>query len=142
MLPLSATLIPTKPNLKSFAMITKMKRKKSVDADGKSVKIINCYEQLDRLGKGSFGDVFLCLDRRTGTKYAMKIINRASTRANTDTISDSISREIAVLKKLRHRNLVILKECIDDPAQNQVIWVKSLMNLHMRKHTKCAYRWS
>ena len=75
------------------------------------------YVQLDRLGKGSFGEVFLCLDTRDDKRYAMKMIKRAMGGISTETVSDNIAREIAVLKKLRHRNLVILKEVIDDPSQ-------------------------
>ena len=97
--------------------------KKEKDKEGNKTKRINHYEQRGVLGKGSFGEVFLCVDTRESPpnqpQWAMKVLNRPSPLSG----DDSIVREITVMKKLRHRNLVTLKEVIDDASNAQIFLV-------------------
>eukprot|EP01035_Chromulina_nebulosa_P018133 gene18133-23787_t len=87
-------------------------------------RLINKYLILKELGKGSFGEVFLCQDEETNVKYAMKVINRS---ANNDDITAAIRREIAVMKRLQHENVVSLHEVIDDPSAKKIFLIQEYM---------------
>ena len=101
--------------------------------------IIICdYELIDELGRGSFGIVNLAVDVRnedadpvaikTMQRKPSKIANRAncecevsshSTVANDHRL-DIIEREIALMKRLRHKNLVRLHAVIEDKGNHEV----------------------
>jgi [calcium/calmodulin-dependent protein kinase] kinase len=86
-------------------------------------KIINQYEVMDELGRGVHGKVKLGRNLETGLTVAIKIVDRYSKRRrlNKDTSrEDKIKREIAILKKARHPNIVSLLEVIDDPTRKKV----------------------
>ncbi|KAK4988850.1 hypothetical protein LTR50_003695 [Elasticomyces elasticus] len=86
-------------------------------------KIINNYEIIDELGRGTHGKVKLgrCLD--TNEFVAIKIVERYSRRRRLGRLGnaeDKVKREVAILKKARHPNIVALLEVIDDPARKKV----------------------
>ncbi|KAH8730086.1 hypothetical protein GQ44DRAFT_673827 [Phaeosphaeriaceae sp. PMI808] len=86
-------------------------------------KIINQYEIIDELGRGMHGRVKLGKDLNRGHYVAIKIVDRKSKRprlGKSNSHEDKIKREIAILKKARHPNIVSLLEVIDDPAKNKV----------------------
>ncbi|KAF1970494.1 kinase-like protein, partial [Bimuria novae-zelandiae CBS 107.79] len=95
-----------------------------VDVDPMSGrKIINHYEILDELGRGMHGKVKLGRDLENGATVAIKIIDRYSKRrrlGKNTSHEDKIKREIAILKKARHDNIVGLLEVIDDPSKKKV----------------------
>uniref|UniRef100_A0A7S0MSI2 non-specific serine/threonine protein kinase n=1 Tax=Cryptomonas curvata TaxID=233186 RepID=A0A7S0MSI2_9CRYP len=94
---------------------------KNVTEDGQ--KFINTFEVLKPLGKGAFGKVKLCRDTRDDKKYAIKIMNKAllkKKRQGMTTMLDSVRREIAIMKKIDHRNCVRLYEVLDDPTSNKI----------------------
>lgn len=95
-----------------------------VDVDPMSGrKIINHYEILDELGRGMHGKVKLGRDLQSGATVAIKIIDRYSKRrrlGKNTSHEDKIKREIAILKKARHENIVGLLEVIDDPSKKKV----------------------
>ncbi|KAF2809647.1 kinase-like protein [Mytilinidion resinicola] len=86
-------------------------------------KIINAYEVIDELGRGVHGKVKLGRNLETGVFVAIKIVDRYSKRRrlgkNTNH-EDKIKKEIAILKKARHPNIVSLLEVIDDPSRKKV----------------------
>ncbi|KAF2491018.1 kinase-like protein [Lophium mytilinum] len=86
-------------------------------------KIINSYEVIDELGRGVHGKVKLGRNLETGVFVAIKIVDRYSKRRrlgkNTNH-EDKIKKEIAILKKARHPNIVSLLEVIDDPSRKKV----------------------
>ncbi len=90
---------------------------KSIEEDG--TKLINNYIILDELGRGSCGKVKLAFDPVSSSMVAIKIVRRraASTFLSQQERSAdaALEREIAVMKKLRHKNIVSLYEVIDDP---------------------------
>lgn len=70
-------------------------------------RIINKYVIVNQIGKGSYGEVFLCRDEETSELYAMKVIHRGSQNlAANDPVMEAVRREIALFKKLRHPNIV------------------------------------
>ncbi|KAF2745736.1 kinase-like protein [Sporormia fimetaria CBS 119925] len=86
-------------------------------------KIINQYEVMDELGRGVHGKVKLGRDLETGQTVAIKIVDRYAKRRKLNRDSsreDKIKKEIAILKKARHPNIVSLLEVIDDPRRMKV----------------------
>jgi len=88
-------------------------------------RYINKYLLEERIGKGSFGTVRRCKDITTGISYAMKIMKKKNlqhqlkyTRTENNTIErssalDHVEQEIAIMKKIQHRNIVNLVEVIN-----------------------------
>jgi serine/threonine protein kinase len=86
-------------------------------------KVVNQYEIIDELGRGVHGKVKLGKDLMFGKYVAIKIVDRYSKRrrlGKNTSHEDKIKREIAILKKARHPNIVSLLEVIDDPAKKKV----------------------
>ncbi|GAM84268.1 hypothetical protein ANO11243_022620 [Dothideomycetidae sp. 11243] len=95
-------------------------------------KMINDYEIVDELGRGTHGKVKLGRSVITGTYVAIKIVERFPKKrrlgrlGNTD---DKVKREVAILKKARHPHVVALLEVIDDPARRKVYIVLERVEL-------------
>lgn len=87
-------------------------------------KLINHYEIIDELGRGTHGKVKLGRDLTTENTYvAIKIVERFSKRrklGRLGTTEDKVKKEVAILKKARHPNIVALLEVIDDPSRKKV----------------------
>ena len=86
-------------------------------------KTINHYELLDKLGSGNHGTVKLARDLLTDTLCAVKIVRRFSKKlrlGRSGDPNDMIKKEVAILKKARHPNVVSLLEVIDDDEWGKV----------------------
>jgi serine/threonine protein kinase len=86
-------------------------------------KLVNHYEVIGELGRGVHGKVKLGRDLNSGQNVAIKIVDRFSKRrrlGKNTSHEDKIKREIAILKKARHPNIVGLLEVIDDPSKKKV----------------------
>ncbi|CZT20236.1 uncharacterized protein RCC_06093 [Ramularia collo-cygni] len=87
-------------------------------------KLINHYEIVDELGRGTHGKVKLGRDLNTESTFvAIKIVERFSKRrklGRLGTTEDKVKKEVAILKKARHPNIVALLEVIDDPSRKKV----------------------
>ncbi|EER26187.1 hypothetical protein D8B26_003473 [Coccidioides posadasii str. Silveira] len=86
-------------------------------------KLINEYEILDELGRGEHGKVKLGRHMKTGQRVAIKIVQRYSKRRRLGKLGnpeDKVKKEVAILKKARHPNVVSLLEVIDDPNRQKV----------------------
>ena len=59
--------------------------------------------QSHRIGRGSFGDVYLCIDENTGQKVAMKIVRASGSDLKEKT---ALQREIEMCKTLKHESIV------------------------------------
>ncbi|KAI8100107.1 kinase-like domain-containing protein, partial [Halteromyces radiatus] len=64
------------------------------------------------LGKGSSGRVKLGVHKVTGQKVAVKIISKSHLNSNAS-IEKSVKREIAVMKLIKHPNIINLIDVID-----------------------------
>lgn len=89
-------------------------------------KIINHYEVIEEIGRGVHGKVKLARDLDNGHNVAIKIVPRFSKKRRLGRITQNVSpfektkREIAILKKIRHPNVVALLEVIDDPDYKKI----------------------
>ncbi|KAL4881452.1 kinase-like domain-containing protein [Aspergillus karnatakaensis] len=86
-------------------------------------KVINQYEILEELGRGEHGKVKLGRHVTTRQKVAIKIVQRYSKRRRLGRLGnaeDKVKKEVAILKKARHPNVVSLLEVIDDPNRQKV----------------------
>lgn len=94
--------------------------------DKEGNKLINSYVVLGNLGKGSFGKVKLCEHKETKELFAIKVMNKSMLRRARNGVATALQQvqtEIAIMKKLRHRNVVNLYEVIDDPSCNKMYLV-------------------
>jgi serine/threonine protein kinase len=99
---------------------------KTVD-DDTGIKMLNNYIMMDTIGEGACGKVKLAFSLERNISVAIKIVKKSLLAAGDGDMSRSLGRaqdnreialrrEIAIMKKLRHKNLVALYEVIDDPA--------------------------
>lgn len=117
-------------------------RRVSIEAHGQFVQL-NQYLLKQEIGQGSFGIVKLAYNEEDDTHYAMKILskkklmrkagifgrkapNRKNNPGPTSPL-ERVYREIAILKKLNHPNVVKLIEVLDDPVEDNLYLVFELL---------------
>lgn len=85
---------------------------------------INNYEILGDIGSGVHGKVKKAKDSESGQIVAIKIINRVTKKRlgnyDPNEQENKIKREIAIMKKCHHPNIVNLIEVIDNPNSQKV----------------------
>ncbi|KAJ6781299.1 hypothetical protein PWT90_10159 [Aphanocladium album] len=91
-------------------------------------KVINQYEVIEEIGRGMHGKVKLARNLETSDNVAIKIIPRFSKKRRLGKVTamspeDKTKKEIAILKKIRHPNVVALLEIIDDPELKKIYMV-------------------
>ncbi|KAI9580003.1 hypothetical protein GQX74_000791 [Glossina fuscipes] len=111
-------------------------RRVSIEQSGSFLQL-NQYKLLDQIGQGSYGLVKLAYSEEDSTHYAMKILSKRRLLRQTGFIKrgpkkvtsplDRVYREIAVLKKLDHPNVVKLVEVLDDPVEDSLYMVFELV---------------
>lgn len=86
-------------------------------------KVINGYVILEKIGSGTFGVVRKCRNEKSKTTYAIKIIDKK--RFSGDELKskylptlDDMRKEVAIMKKLSHPNVVNLVAVFDDPKSD------------------------
>lgn len=90
-------------------------------------KVVNKYIIKGDLGKGTFGRVKLCQSEEDNKLYAVKIMHKTFVQrmaGKEDQLQDVLRREVAIMKKLNHRNVVKLVEVIDDPSSEKMYLVQ------------------
>lgn len=71
------------------------------------------YTLLEKLGKGHFAEVYLCIEKSSGRRYAVKIFSRPpgmDDRAKTE----GLQQEIGVLMGVSHPNVLCLKDTFNE----------------------------
>ena len=81
------------------------------------------YEIGDSLGKGAYATVKLVTNKLTQEKFAMKIYEKE--KLNSNFKKNCVYKEIQILKKLKHKNIVKLIEVIS--TEKQVLIVQELI---------------
>ena len=81
----------------------------------KEEEIICNFLIKEKLGEGAFGSVRLGINKQTGEKVAIKILEKSKITKYEDKLR--IEREINILKKLRHPNILHLYSIIETEKQ-------------------------
>lgn len=101
---------------------------------------VNQYVVIKYLGRGACGRVFLCMDMTDNRLYAVKIVKKVELEAQRakgtseakngrrrrNPVED-LKREVAIMRTLRHKNIVSLQEVVDDPSGNKMLLVMDYM---------------
>jgi [calcium/calmodulin-dependent protein kinase] kinase len=109
---------------------------------------LNQYKLQGVVGQGSYGIVKLAYNEEDDTNYAMKILSKKKLKKKagifgraaphrkgsggtklkqTENPLDKVYREIAIMKKLDHPNVVKLVEVLDDPVEDNLYMVFELL---------------
>ncbi|XP_010557183.1 PREDICTED: CBL-interacting serine/threonine-protein kinase 11-like [Tarenaya hassleriana] len=80
-----------------------------VAGDSCAAALFGKYELGKLLGCGAFAKVFHGRDRRSGQSVAVKILNKKKLAANPN-LASNIKREISIMRRLNHPNIVRLRE--------------------------------
>ncbi|XP_063598506.1 serine/threonine-protein kinase stk11-like [Penaeus indicus] len=85
-------------------------------------KLVGKYVMGDKLGEGSYGKVKECLDSTTLQRRAIKIMKRKTLRRipNGD---QNVQREIRLLRRLRHHNVISLYDVYHNEAKGKIYMV-------------------
>ncbi|XP_037546445.1 serine/threonine-protein kinase DCLK2 [Nematolebias whitei] len=75
--------------------------------------ILEKYNVGKVIGDGNFAVVKECVERSTGKEFALKIIDKAKCREKEHLIEN----EVAVLRKVKHPNIIMLVEEVDTPSE-------------------------
>ncbi|KAM7273870.1 hypothetical protein ACFE04_028534 [Oxalis oulophora] len=90
-------------------------------------KIINEYIKERKISRGSYGKVALYRNINDGTPYAIKAICKSRLRkirvSHSETALTNVHREISIMKRLDHPNIVSLIEVINDPTSDHLYMV-------------------
>jgi len=82
---------------------------------------------VEEIGRGQHGKVKLARNMETGNVVAIKIIQRFSKKRRLGKLTydpeSKTKKEVAILKKVRHANVVALLEVIDDPELKKIYLV-------------------
>lgn len=74
---------------------------------------VNCFEKLEQIGEGTYGQVYMAKEIETGEIVALKKIRMDNEREG---FPITAIREIKLLKKLQHENVIKLKEIVTSPG--------------------------
>ncbi|GKU93531.1 hypothetical protein SLE2022_352380 [Rubroshorea leprosula] len=80
---------------------------------------VDCFDKLEQIGEGTYGQVYMAREKKTGEIVALKRIRMDNEREG---FPITAIREIKILKKLHHENVIKLKEIVtsqDDEKNEQ-----------------------
>uniref|UniRef100_A0A1J3FCY5 Cyclin-dependent kinase C-1 n=1 Tax=Noccaea caerulescens TaxID=107243 RepID=A0A1J3FCY5_NOCCA len=76
---------------------------------------VDCFEKLEQIGEGTYGQVYMAKEIKTGEIVALKKIRMDNEREG---FPITAIREIKILKKLHHENVIHLKEIVTSPGRD------------------------
>nr|VDD51563.1 unnamed protein product [Brassica oleracea] len=77
---------------------------------------VDCFEKLEQVGEGTYGQVYMAREIKTGEIVALKKIRMDNEREG---FPITAIREIKILKKLDHPNVIHLKEIVTSPGRDR-----------------------
>ena len=81
--------------------------------------ILNEYQIKETIGKGTFSKVKLGINKSTGEKVAIKILDKRKIKTNSDRIR--VQRELTILKKINHINIVKIIQTKEDQENVYIV---------------------
>uniref|UniRef100_L7M2B0 Putative cyclin-dependent kinase 2 n=1 Tax=Rhipicephalus pulchellus TaxID=72859 RepID=L7M2B0_RHIPC len=87
------------------------------------------FQKIEKIGEGTYGVVYKARDRSTGRYIALKKIRLES---EAEGVPSTAIREIALLKELRHPNIVRLLDVV--PNDQKLYLVFEYMSEDLKKH--------
>ena len=103
-------------------------------------RIVGDYLIAEKIGKGSFADVYNCKHEPTGKKYALKIVNREHLmQLGEPRLITGLESEIKFMKDLDHENIVRLNEFFSTDKNFYLVLELCLggdLNKYIRKKKK------
>ncbi|KAL8594155.1 hypothetical protein ACOMHN_018095 [Nucella lapillus] len=76
------------------------------------------YEVGEKIGQGNFGKVYEATHKATGVKWAIKSINKEKAGSSALKL---VEREVTILKRVNHPNIINLKEIIESPKRMYLV---------------------
>ena len=125
----------TKTDLPEFKnnIIEKNEEKNEDKNEEKKENVYDKYQQLDRLGEGSFGKVFKVKNKNTGEFFVVKEINKSALLNNNK--KNKVSKEIVNLKNINNINIIKISDFFED-ANNYYIVNELCDNGNLEKYAK------
>ncbi|KAF2740516.1 lanosterol 14-alpha-demethylase [Polyplosphaeria fusca] len=72
------------------------------------------FRILEQLGKGHFASVYLCVEKSSGERYAVKVFEKRTGPGEKSKV-DGLQQEIAVLMGVSHPTLLCLRDTFNEP---------------------------
>lgn len=83
-------------------------------------KFLQKYLLLEKLGSGHYATVYLCVERATGQRFAVKVFTRKPGVGEKQRI-EGLQQEIAILMGVSHPNILCLKDTFDEPGATYLV---------------------
>lgn len=83
-------------------------------------KFLQKFTVLEKLGSGHYATVYLCVERATGQRFAVKIFTRKPGAGEKQRI-EGLQQEIAILMGVSHPNMLCLKDTFDEPDATYLV---------------------
>ncbi|XP_050368902.1 cyclin-dependent kinase C-1-like [Argentina anserina] len=84
-------------------------------------KGVDSFEKLELLGQGTYGEVHKAKEKGTGEVVALKKLKLAKENYEVEGFPIAAIREIKILNKFHHENIIKLKEIVTSPVQNNQV---------------------
>jgi 5'-AMP-activated protein kinase catalytic alpha subunit len=90
-----------------------------MESEDEGEAVLDQYVLGKKIGQGTFAKVRVAVHTPTGEKVAVKILKKA--KLSTEEDVNRLAREVNILKKLRHNNLIQLYEIIESPEEINLV---------------------
>ncbi|KAJ2904730.1 hypothetical protein MKZ38_007348 [Zalerion maritima] len=78
------------------------------------------YSLVSRLGKGHFATVWLCVEKSTGQRYAVKVFDKPA-GSEDKARTEGLQQEIAVLMGVSHPHVLCLKDTFNESSHVYIV---------------------
>jgi len=95
------------------------------------MSLVQRFEIKNKLGEGISAQVFRAIDNQRGEFVALK---KMSLDKENEGVPSPVIREVALLKKLNHPNIISLRDVIHQP--NQIILVLEYLDCNLKEYTE------
>mmetsp|Transcript_19089 Transcript_19089/g.26706 ORF Transcript_19089/g.26706 Transcript_19089/m.26706 type:complete len:441 (+) Transcript_19089:196-1518(+) len=111
-------LVPKLPGSKKISFNLFLYKKAPKILSGPELK----YHIRDVLGSGAFATVKLCVDRKSGKKYAIKIVDKNKFKMkNHSNRPNVLQDEVKILQEMNHEHIIKIIEVFDSSDKLQLV---------------------